>query len=175
MNENYALNNNTEQSGNDEMREQVLEMIMKTTMTTGMWKQLLRKMVAERPDMTGWLHQNMGEQSPQQQPESSSPQHKESTMMLGIEGMSPIAQQSDDPLHEELMARLDTINEDELLSCQSNALWVFRLMMQMGNLERALTAAEMDKSVFLRNITEALGYDEGERFRIYNYLRRYEK
>ena len=96
-------------------------------------------------------------------------------MMLGIEGKSPIAQQSDDPLHEELMARLDTINEDELLSCQSNALWVFRLMMQMGNLERALTAAEMDKSVFLRNITEALSYDEGERFRIYNYLRRYEK
>ena len=29
------------------MREQVLEMIMKTTMTTGMWKQLLRKMVAD--------------------------------------------------------------------------------------------------------------------------------
>ena len=52
---------------------------------------------------------------------------------------------------------------------------VFRLMLQMGNLERALTAAEMDRSVFLRNITEALGYDEGEKFRIYNYLRRYEK
>jgi hypothetical protein len=48
-------------------------------------------------------------------------------------------------------------------------------MLQMGNLERALTAAEMDRSVFLRNITEALGYDEGEKFRIYNYLRRYEK
>lgn len=174
MKEIYTFDNNTEKSGNAEMREEVQEMIMKATMTTGMWKQLLRKMVAERPEMTEWLHQNLSEHV-QPSSDTNDQQTLQSTMMMGIEGQSAIAQQSDDPLHEELMGRLDTINEDELLSCQSNALWVFRLMMQMGNLEKALTAAEMDKSVFLRNITEALGYDEGERFRIYNYLRRYEK
>jgi hypothetical protein len=81
--------------------------------------------------------------------------------------------EGDDPLHRELLERLDSIDEDALLSCHSNALWVLRLTMQMGSLEKALKAAEMDRSVFLRNVTEALGYDEAERFRINNYLRRY--
>ncbi len=175
MNENYTANNTTEQSGNDPKKEQVLEMIMHTSMTTGMWKQLLRKMLEERPDMTEWLLHNFAEQMPQQSSDSPTPSTDESTMLLGIEEPSAIARQSDDPLHEELMARMDSVNEDDLLSCQSNALWVFRLMLQMGSLERALRAAEMDKSVFLRNITEALGYDDSDRFRIYNYLRRYDR
>lgn len=172
MEENHTFDNGSGDLNSSKMNEQVLEMIMKATMTTGMWKQLLRKMIAERPDMTEWLYRNLREQVPSA---TTTRQAEVPTMMLGIEGQAENARQADDPLHEELMARLDATNEDELLSCQSNALWVFRLMMQMGNLEKALTAAEMDRSVFLRNITEALGYDESERFRIYNYLRRYER
>ncbi len=174
MNDNLSAYNTTEQSGNDSTKAQVLEIIMRTSMTTGMWKQLLRELVNERPDTLEWLLHHLSAQVPQTS-DTPTPPQSESTMMLGIEAPSPIAQESDDPLHEELMARLDAVNEDDLLSCQSNALWVFRLTMQMGSLERALRAAEMDRSVFLRNITSALGYDDSDHFRIYNYLRRYDR
>lgn len=169
MNEDYHLNQENEFIGDGAIRERVLQLIMKATMTTGMWKEMVRKLVTERPETATWVSGELEGLTQASEAEETS------ATIMGIQGQSEIAQKSDDPLHEELMARLDSINEDELLSCQSNALWVFRLMLQMGNLERALTAAEMDRSVFLRNITEALGYDEGEKFRIYNYLRRYEK
>lgn len=169
MNEDYHLNQENESIGDGAIGERVLQLIMKATMTTGMWKEMMRKLVTERPETATWVCNELEGLTQASEAEETS------ATIMGIQVQSEIAQKSDDPLHEELMARLDSINEDELLSCQSNALWVFRLMLQMGNLERALTAAEMDKSVFLRNITEALGYDEGEKFRIYNYLRRYEK
>lgn len=169
MNEDYHLNQENESIGDGAIRERVLQLIMKVTMSTGMWKEMMRKLVTERPETATWVCNELEGLTQASEAEETS------ATIMGIQVQSEIAQKSDDPLHEELMARLDSINEDELLSCQSNALWVFRLMLQMGNLERALTAAEMDRSVFLRNITEALGYEEGEKFRIYNYLRRYEK
>lgn len=156
------------ESGDAEKRERVLEMIMKAAMTTGMWKELLRRMVEERPDTVPWLYEALGSLAARQ----AVPAGGEGAEAPGAEG---VPMPAEDPLREELLARIDGINEDDLLSSQSNALWAFRLMMQMGSLERALTAAEMDRSVFLRNITEALGYDEGDRFRVYNFLRRYDK
>ena len=77
MKENHTADNDTTKPNNGKMKEQVLEMIMKTTMTTGMWKQLLRKMLTERPEMTEWLHQNFCEHFPIASTDSSTRQVEE--------------------------------------------------------------------------------------------------
>lgn len=156
----------------------VMEHILNTSMTTGSWKELARKLVTEKPELIPWLYEALEpyqhDTSGMSSKPANTPQNANETMMMGVAEDSAIASQSDDAIHEEIMRRLDQINEDDLLSCHSNAIWTFRLMMRFGDLEKALKAAEVEKSVFLRHITEALGYDESDRFRINNYLRRYE-
>lgn len=166
------MNYDDGKTGSNDIRERVKVMITDATMTTGMWKELMRKMVSERPETAEWLYEALSQLSAPH-PSPSAEGETISVPTEGAESHTSNAVEGDDPLHRELLERLDSIDEDALLSCHSNALWVLRLTMQMGSLEKALKAAEMDRSVFLRNVTEALGYDEAERFRINNYLRRY--
>lgn len=96
------MNYDDGKTGSNDIRERVKVMITDATMTTGMWKELMRKMVSERPETAEWLYEALSQLSAPR-PSPSAEGESISVPTEGAESHTSNAAEGDDPLHRELL------------------------------------------------------------------------